>query len=1121
MVGFALFYHRYKLDSNKLKTTQTKLQRLFSKIMFKNIALLLLFLSFQCIDAQITLTNNIGTTLVETDIKSCVRDEIWARTFKLSDFGISPNEQFAIKSGQVGISKSDSGSHFQFWIYSIDSSYPNYYFTKLPLKLQGIRGWQQTPVINGNPEIIQVNFDEPIIIPAGVDRIMVAVQKIKDIYDSNPGEIFIAGTKDDIDESLYYGCDPYASLTSTTNLSVPVPDANFFITVTGDVFNPNSSGPITRISHNICDDLIRTDIYGCYGTTYYWARDFNLKDFGISPNEEYVVTSGQVGVNNTAWGATVSFNFYKIDNNFPSSFSETDLIGSSQTIDIPPAIGHDSQIIQIDFNTPIIIPAGVERILVEVEKGSNPILGGGSTVAMIAGSTQDNGVSWFKGCSRSPNIGYNEYFSTADDGIPNANFYINVTGNVKNVSTHFEMNISNICSDFLKEFSVDDQTKIASIVWDFGDPASGTANTSSDLSPFHDFTADGTYTITATVTAKDGTVENLSETIDVKEPPKAYGINTIYACENSSNTGFSTSFDTSTISQQVLGGQIDKVVTFIDGKGNKYSSLPNPFTNTIKDRETITVRVSHKDNLCCYSETSFDLIVNPLPNVAMVENVNVCDDNNDGHSTFNLNPIKSNIIGSQTNLKVEFYHQNGAIILDSALGSVINLIKNEEIITVKVKNLDTNCTSETTFKLIVNSLPIANSLNKITGCDDNNDGISEFFDTSNIEALVLGNQTGMEITYFDSNGNQLPSPLPNPYTNTVSNQETITVRVSKPQTNCYAETSLILATSTKPLINQPQPLYACDEGNGFSHFDTSLIESQTIGNQTGLLVTYFDENGNKLPSPLPKNFQNTVAWSQTINIKVENQLNPLCYSETSFKLITNKLPQINLESDYILCDLEPSIYLATDPNFNFWEWKNKDNTIISNSFEANLMEAGSYTLRVSKMSNGITCENSFSFNLTRSTLPQIQRVNYGELGNNYIEIIASGDGNFEYSIDGTNYQNSNYFTNIEGGNYTVSVRDKEGCGEDSSEVTIIDYPKFFTPNDDGFNDYWQIKGISKFPNSKIFIYDRYGKLLKQLSASSLGWDGFYTGKKMNSSDYWFKVDLDNGTSFSGHFTLKR
>jgi hypothetical protein len=68
-------------------------------------------------------------------------------------------------------------------------------------------------------------------------------------------------------------------------------------------------------------------------------------------------------------------------------------------------------------------------------------------------------------------------------------------------------------------------------------------------------------------------------------------------------------------------------------------------------------------------------------------------------------------------------------------------------------------------------------------------------------------------------------------------------------------------------------LYACDEGNGFSYFDTSAIESQLIANKTGYRISYKDENGNKLPSPLPINYQNTVAWSQTINV-VENQLNP-------------------------------------------------------------------------------------------------------------------------------------------------------------------------------------------------------------------------------------------------------
>lgn len=1085
--------------------------------MFKNIALLLIVLSFQYIKAQITLTNNVGTTLIKTDMYSCLKDENWGRVFKLSDFGIAPNEQFVIKSGQIGIAKSDIGAKLYFSVYIVDERFPDIYNSYFEKPLLGTRGAISTKAIDGNPEIMQLDFDQPIIVPAGVEKILVTVNKGMDYTDYTSAEVFVAGTQEDKGNSWYVGCNPDQLFTPTTDLDVPVPNANFYINVTGDVSNVKSTGPITRLSHNTCDDVIETNIYSCTSANIYWARSFNLKDFGISTNEEFTISSGQVGINKTGSSyAEVSFNIYKIDANFPLTFNETDLIGSSQILPLPPSIGHESQIIQVDFDTPIVIPAGVERILVEVKKG----VGWGDGVAFIAGSAQDNDVSWQRGCSSLTGAG-DKYVSTADFGFPNANFYINVTGNVNNVSNHFEMNYTNNCADFLKEFSIDDETKIASVVWDFGDPASGATNTSTDLSPFHDFSADGIYTIKATATAKDGSVEVLSETLDVKEPPKAYGIANIDACENSLNTGISTAFDTSTVTQQVLQGQIDKVVTFIDGKGNKYNSLPNPFANTIRDRETITVRVSHKDNLCCYSETSFDLIVKPLPDITMVKDLKVCGNISNGYATFNLNQVKLDIVGSQTRLQMEFFHQNGQLIVDSELGSVTNAIKDLEIITVKVKNLDTDCFMTTTFKLIASTLPIANTLNDLIGCDDNNDGISEYFDTSKIQNTVLGNQTGMLVTYFDKDGNQLPSPLPNPYTNSTPNHETLTVRVTNPQTNCFSETSLNLITSSKPQINTPQALYACDEGNGFSHFDTSTIENQIIGNQTGLTVSYSDENGNKLPSPLPIDFKNTVAGTQTIHVKVENQLNPLCYSETSFKLIVNELPQINIENNYYLCDLEPSLAITANPNFDSWEWKYQDNTVISNSFDANLIEAGSYTLRVSKISNGISCENSFSFHLIRSTLPKIQQVNHGELGNNFIEIISLGNGDFEYSIDGTNYQDSNYFSNIQGGNYTVFVRDKEGCGEDAAEVTIMDYPNFFTPNNDGFNDYWQIKGINKFPNAKIFIFDRYGKLLKQLSPASLGWDGFFNGKPMLTSDYWFKVDSGNGTFFSGHFTLKR
>lgn len=1088
---------------------------------FKKAVVLLIFMSFQYINAQITLTNNIGTTLVKTDMYSCLEDENWGRVFKLSDFGIAPNEQFIIKSGQIGIAKSDIGAKLYFSVYIVDERFPDIYNSHFEKPLLGSRGVISTKTIDGNPEIMQLDFDKPLVVPAGVEKILVIVGKAQDYTNYTRSEVFVAGTQQDNGDSWYVGCDKEHPLIPTTDLTIPVPNANFYITVTGDVFNAKSSGSVTRISHNICDDLLKTDMYGCYGSTYYWARDFDLKNFGISPNEEFVITSGQVGVNDTAWGATVSFNIYKIDNNFPASFSEANLIGSSQTIDVPPAIGHDSQIMQIDFKTPVKIPAGVEKILVEVQKGSNPILGGGSTVAFIAGSKQDNGVSWFKGCSRSPSIGYNQYFATTDEGISNANFYINVTGNVKNISNHFEMNFSNICSEFLKEFSVDDQSKVASIAWDFGDPASGAANTSTDLSPFHDFSADGKYTVTAKVTGKDGTIEFLSETIDAKEPPKAYGINNIYACEDGLNPGFSTSFDTSMVTQQVLGGQTDKTVTFIDGKGKTYNTLPNPFGNTIKDRETITVRVSHKDNLCCYSETTFDLIVNLLPDISLVSDLYVCDNDNDGFALFNLKQIETSIIGVSTNLKIEFYHQNGQK-MQSSLNTIANLIAIEEVITIKVINTDTNCSKQSTFKIIVNQLPKANVLDEIIGCDDNNDGISEYFDTSNVESSVLGNQSGMKVSYFNAIGNPLTSPLPNPYTNSTKNEEIIIVRVTNTLSNCYAETALVLKTASQPLINKPANKYACDEGNGFAFFDMSNIESEIIGNQTGLKTMYFDSNGNQLPSPLPNLFKNTQVKSQTIYVKVENEINSLCNSETSFDIIINELPTVNIKKSYFLCNLEPSLHVSVDNSLDSYIWKSPDGNIISNLNDANLIDAGKYTLLVGKIKNDIYCENSFEFELIRSVLPTIKEVKYQELSdNNFIEIIAEGYGDFEYSIDGINYQDSNYFSNIQGGSYIAYVRDKEGCGGDSKEVAVIDYPKFFTPNNDGHNDVWQISAISKFPNSKIFVFDRYGKLLAELSSNDAGWNGIYNGNEMPSDDYWFKANFNSEVVFSGHFALKR
>jgi gliding motility-associated-like protein len=866
------------------------------------------------------------------------------------------------------------------------------------------------------------------------------------------------------------------------------------------------------LTHNICNDIKETGFSSCTSGMQHWARAFYLSDFGISNNEEFIINSGQIGISDHGGGSTVTFYIYEIDNNFPNVFSESNLIGSSKEIQIPYVYGNDNSgtIFEIEFDTPVKVDYTVERILVVAKVGAV----WGSGVVFIGGTEQDYDHSWFRGCV----TGEYEKFNIVGE---NFNFFINVTGYTNHITNNFEMNISNICSEFLKEFSIEKKENIASIVWDFGDPASGTENTSIDISPYHDFTMDGTYTITATVTSIDGSVIVLTETINVIEPPNAYGIDNIYACEDSVNSGFSSSFDISDVEAQLLGGQTDKIITYIDGNGNEYDTLPNPFTNTVENQETVTVRVAHENNLCCYSETTFDLIVNPLPEINEINNIYACDDDYDGITEFDISNLESIISDNQSGMILEFFFENGRPLPNPLPNIVQNMVLNQESITARITDPNSNCYNESSFDLIVNPLPEENQLQIIYGCDDNNDGISEYFDTSNVESQVLNGQIDKLISYFDQTGNELPNPLPNPYTNSAAFNELITLRVTDNNSTCYAETTLQLQTVTQPNINQPNNLYSCDQGNGYAEFNTSNIEQQLIGNQTGLSIQYYDSDNNPLPSPLPELFQNTEPFSQTINVRVEDISNPICYTETSFDLIVNELPEINLEDEYYLCNLEPSISLSINSGFNSYNWSYQDDTSISNTNNAEITEEGSYTLTVTQIENGIACENSFDFTLVRSVLPEIQLVNFGELGDNYIEIIASGDGDFEYSIDGINYQDSNYFLNIQGGMYTVFVRDRDGCGQDSEEVTVIDYPKFFTPNNDGYNDFWQIKGVINFPNSETIIFDRYGKPLARIASNDLGWDGLYNGKKMISNDYWFRTNLGNGRTFSGHFSLKR
>ncbi len=1038
---------------------------------------------------------------------SCEEDENWGRVFQLSDFGISSGEQFMIKQIEVAISKSYNGANLQYGVYSVDSNFPE----SDPLLL-GYGGYMILPKID-SPQIIKFNLETPVVVPAGVKKILITIGKSPESYNPNSAEVIIAGTAEDTGSSWFKGCRKYYKYISTDDLEVPVPDANFYINATGETFSSASSGATTTLNHNVCAKLLNRVVYGCSTGGMGYSRDFILDDFGISENEEFVINSAQVGIGQAPGGGKLQFRIYEIDDNFPSSFSETNMIGTSQEITLNyfnSVTNAIPEIINVEFDNPVIVPRDVKRILVEVYQTKRYMFPAATEV-------DDGSTTWIiaynGGCTP-----FGKYVDVRETGWPKAKLYINVTGTVKDISHHFQMKFSNTCSEFLTEFNVENASDIASIKWNFGDPASGAENASKDPSPFHDFSADGTYTITATVTGKDGHTEVLTETIQAKEPPQAYGINNLEVCESSAGTGISDSFDTSNIEAQVLKNQPDKIVTYIDGSGNEYDVLPNPFTNTIRDRETIKVRVARKDEPCCYDETTFDLIIDPLPDLSGIEDIFECSNEDNGFASFDLTQIQSDI--SHNSITTQFYHQGGQQISDSKLNEVVNKIKDQETITIRASNEATGCFNETKFKIGVTVPPGDISLQDLTGCDDNDDGISEYFDTSVIVDQLPPNKENLKVSFFDSNGKEMDE-LPNPYTNLQKNEDYITVRVTDKFSGCYSEDIVLLKTSSRPAIKEPSDMYGCDEGSGYAHFNTLNIKKEMIGEQNGLKVTFFDTQGNILNAFSSENLKNKEAYDQEIVAKIENTSNESCYEEVHFHLKTLAPPEIELEDTYLICYTNETLTLNSNKKYTS-TWFAPDGSILSNAASVTIKDEGVYGLSVLKEDHGIICEGYKEFELVHSEAPAIEKISYQDFSENSgVEIFASGDGVFEYSLDGVNFQDESIFKNVKGGDYNVTVRDKYGCGQVSQLIHLINYDRYFTPNDDGYHDTWKIKGISDQVNRLIQIYDRYGKLLFQLDPSGMGWDGTYNGQPMPADDYWFQVTLDDGQVYSGHFSLIR
>tara|TARA_B110000037_G_scaffold6405_1_gene6871 strand:+ start:365 stop:2326 length:1962 start_codon:yes stop_codon:yes gene_type:complete len=141
--------------------------------------------------------------------------------------------------------------------------------------------------------------------------------------------------------------------------------------------------------------------------------------------------------------------------------------------------------------------------------------------------------------------------------------------------------------------------------------------------------------------------------------------------------------------------------------------------------------------------------------------------------------------------------------------------------------------------------------------------------------------------------------------------------------------------------------------------------------------------------------------------------------------------------------------------------------------------------------------------------------------------VSGGSGSYEYQLDNGLWQFSSVFEYVTGcDEHTVVVRDAiDTCNTESeTTVSIMEYPKFFTPNGDGFNDTWNIKCLKNNPLARIRIFDRYGKLLLDFRPSQNAWNGTFNGQRLPATDYWFVANYLNingvEAQFRSHFSLR-
>lgn len=335
-------------------------------------------------------------------------------------------------------------------------------------------------------------------------------------------------------------------------------------------------------------------------------------------------------------------------------------------------------------------------------------------------------------------------------------------------------------------------------------------------------------------------------------------------------------------------------------------------------------------------------------------------------------------------------------------------------------------------------------------------------------------------------------------------------------------------TGSSSLPNQPNANYTgftsiCetdDSIDGITSFNFDTLTPTILGNQSAV-VTYHDNlNDASIGiNPLPNTYNN-ISGSHIIYYRIENTLTG-CFDTNSFEAYLDSPFGITIPEDLFFCtNLEEPVVITIDSGYAYYEWStgeegpDLDTIYVSNS--------GMYSVIVTNDDGCKVQEEIIVKEVEISSITDVEVNDFNNYNGNSATIYIIGTGDYEYAVDQqSTFTENNTFENLSAGFHIAYVRSQNNCGTVSEPFFILDYPRVMTPNNDGINDKWNIEGIEYFPSTIIRIFDRYGKLLKELNPQGDGWDGTFKGIEMPTDDYWFTIYLEDGRKYNNHFTLKR